>query len=1263
MSELVFLALVAGAASSDATTSARRQVDELRGRASRPEAIAQISSLLRQGDSLPPAWLAELLEPLAERGTDPLVAAQAAYHLAIDEERRGQGENAERRWQKLGLLRDFWVLGPFDAQGKSGLARRYAPEEGAPDPRRNDRHAGKEREVAWRRAPAAAVRQGALFLDAMLRPDSDAVAYVIAVVRSDRGAAADLRIGSSGPVRAWLNGAAVLERNAMRPAALDQDVARVRLRRGENWILIKTVVGTGAWRLLARLTDPRGLPLAGLASTSPRSAAPEIARLAERGHTAAAGRRHQARDLGLILRRRAERAHGPDRHAAWLDLGRCLALLTPDDSESKAVEDALERAAGGGGETTEVSVQALLLLGELARDDDDRRVALEKVERLAGFSRERSQALVGLGTLAKLKRRDAAAATFFRRALALDTGYVPAILALASEEQAAGLPSAALARIEALPEVTRSAPNVARARLRILEALGRRAEMDIALRALHENRRTDLDLTQNLATVERSRSNLPAAAALMAEAARQRPDLPFLVIELARIQEARGDLEAARAALREAAERLPDEARLHEELGRLLVRADRPAEALPALQRALVLRPQNPALRRYAQSVAASAGNGVGREAAADELAAEFAEDGEALARAALRGEGRASADDTGRSDAAVVLLEKRVVRVHDNGLSETFAQRLLEVRSDRGARENHEFWVRYTPGAQEVEIRKARVFRRAAAHGDKDGAGGADIDVSEATARDDRDLSEPWYGLYYDTRAEVVGYEDLRAGDVVEVQYTVADVGNRNEMADYFGDFQIIGDSVAKRRWDYTLIGPAGRSFFFNDPKLDPKAARLRKTVAPRGAETVYRFEARDVPKVEPEPSMPGFAEVAPYLHVSTYRAWQDVGRWYWHLVEDQLTADDDVRRIARTSTAGLATDVEKVRALHRFVIEGTRYVGLEFGIHGYKPYRVAEVLTRRFGDCKDKASLLLALLREVGIDSELVLVRTRRGGRVDSRPASLAVFDHAIVYVPRLDLYLDGTAEFAGMPELPSQDQGVMVLRVGPEGATLTETPVLPSSANLARRRWAVDLDTDGGAQIEEELTLTGQAAPEWRAHYQTPGERRERLSKTWNGRFPGARVETFALDGVEDRNRPLTLQARVRVPRLGDVRDGGRRELPVAAREPDFVRSYARLSRRTLDLLIAYPWQHHEEIVYHLPEGWRIERLPTARHEDNGFGRFDLEATASADGRRLLVRSWLDVERHRVAPGEYGAFRRFLGAIDAALNERVVLVREGE
>lgn len=405
----------------------------------------------------------------------------------------------------------------------------------------------------------------------------------------------------------------------------------------------------------------------------------------------------------------------------------------------------------------------------------------------------------------------------------------------------------------------------------------------------------------------------------------------------------------------------------------------------------------------------------------------------------------------------------------------------------------------------------------------------------------------------------------------------------------------------------------------------------------------------------------MPGLAEIAPYLHVSTYRSWEDVGRWYWHLVADQLAPDESVRKAAAAATAGQSTDEAKVRALHRFVIEGTRYVGLEFGIHGYKPYKVSQVLARRFGDCKDKASLLIALLREVGVDAELVLLRTRRGGRVDPSPASLAVFDHAIVYVPKLKLYLDGTAEFAGMTELPEQDQGVMVLRVGPGGSTLTDTPVLPATANRAARRWRVDIESEGRAHVAEELTISGQAAPPWRMHYQTPGERLERFGKVWTDRFPGARVESLNLEGLEDRNRPISLQARVDVPRIGELREERWMHLPVAARESELVRSYAPLSKRRWELVLSYPWQHDEIIEYHLPSGWEILRIPPGVSQTSAFGSFVLEIGAADDSRAVRVRSTLDVHRHRVPAVEYEAFRKFMAAVDTALAQRIVVQKK--
>ena len=123
----------------------------------------------------------------------------------------------------------------------------------------------------------------------------------------------------------------------------------------------------------------------------------------------------------------------------------------------------------------------------------------------------------------------------------------------------------------------------------------------------------------------------------------------------------------------------------------------------------------------------------------------------------------------------------------------------------------------------------------------------------------------------------------------MIEVQYTVADVSYQNDMADYFGELAVIGDVLPKRSWDYTLIAPAQRSFYFNQPRLPG----LSRQVERQGDDMVYRWAASNVARVDIEPAMPGLTEVAPYLHISTYQSWQEVGRWYWSLVLDQLQSD----------------------------------------------------------------------------------------------------------------------------------------------------------------------------------------------------------------------------------------------------------------------------------------------------------------------------------------------------------------------------------
>jgi len=1245
----------------DDATARTLAVEEarLQSLAGRPEQVGPLLGLVEIADMLPPGALDGRLRSIVDApDSDPLVAARARDWLARRAEAAGDDAAAEALRRPLGLLSQFWVVGPFgDGRGSYGVV--FPPERESGLPVAGRMYPGKEREVSWREADEGVYR-GRVHLDALLRPESDAAAYLLSYVRVDRDTDAALRLGTPGPVKVWCNGALAHAADRARAARFDQDAVAIGLRSGWNRILIKTVVTQGSWQLFARLTRPDGTPLSFQGARSPARAAA----------VRAARRAAPVRDLEADLRQAVQHAGIPDGRAqASLDLGRYLLGVDPADHDARAPAQAFEASA-----RERPGVAALLGLSQAQREDDERRRALERALPLATAPGERAQVLTALGDVARDQHREAAAVEDWRAALAVSPTYWPATLALAAEEQTVGLPAAALARLDGLAAPVRALPVVRRARARLLFALDRPDEAAHELEAVLASARDEVELWRELAAHAWDRGDRAAASQQLGRAALLRPDLPSLTVDWARQREADGDVDGARQVLAQASARMPHEFSFQAELAKLLDRHGQLTAALPWLRGGLALRPQDVELRRYADAAEARArapheaeqGEGAPPHGGRDDLAKTFA----AAVPDLMKAEASRSREQTsrrraaeGEADPAIVLLDRRAVRVHPNGLAETFSQRVTAIRTDAGARDNKEFYVRYTPGSEEVEIREARIYR-------PDGHGG--WEVLQSTGRDDEDLSEPWYGLYYDFRAQVVRFEGLRAGDVVDIEYVVSDVSRENQLAGYFGDLEFVGESLPKRRWDYTLLGPRERPFYFARPALDG----LTESAKEENGEKVYRFAATDIARVEAEPAMPGLGESSPYLHVSTYRSWEEVGAWYWRLIEEQLVPDDNIRRAAAAALkAAGPSELEKLRALHALVVGGTRYVGLEFGIHGFKPYKVSQVLSRRFGDCKDKAALLVVLLREAGIDAEMVLLRTRRGGRLSPLPASLAIFDHAIVFVPRLNLYLDGTAEFSGMDELPGQDQGVMVLRVGPRGSHLDQTPVLPAARNRAVRRWDVALSADGNADVREKLTLTGQAAPEWREHYQTKGERSDRYGKALSARNPGARLLSVDMPGIEDRNRPVTVLAHANIPGLAERTADKTLRLTLGTHEVDLARTYARLSERKSPLVLGYPWQHDEQIVYQFPPRFEVTHLPASRRIDSPFGHFELQvrqqdaakpalrpgAKASSGGQAagattVVVTGDLDIERDRVSAAEYPAFRRFLAEVDAAMAERI-------
>ncbi|MBM4378556.1 MAG: DUF3857 domain-containing protein, partial [Deltaproteobacteria bacterium] len=697
-------------------------------------------------------------------------------------------------------------------------------------------------------------------------------------------------------------------------------------------------------------------------------------------------------------------------------------------------------------------------------------------------------------------------------------------------------------------------------------------------------------------------------------------------LQLAELLLASGEAAPAAARFAEARALSPDDPEVYEREGRArLSTGDREGGA-KALEQALALRPQDASLREAFRSL-----RGTGGDAAS----------ARALPLSPLLPEAAAFSGED-----AVQLVEYQHVRVQPSGMASVFRQAAFQVFTPRGADALREFAISWSPGRQELRVLRARVRK-------PDGA------LVESFGESERNLNEPWTGMYYDARARVLAFPGLAPGDVLEVQYRLDDTAADNLLSDYWGEVDYVQGMAPRVRYLFEVEMPRGRALHWNDGAVRGLAARQEPL--PDGG-TRYAFSASHVPRLLQEPGMPGPAESASPLHLSTYSDWDAVGRYYWSLVREQLLPTDELRRTVEEALSGVdrADARAVVQALYGFVVTQTRYVALEFGIHGYKPYRVDRVLSRRFGDCKDKASLLHALLKVAGVDSRLVLLRMRHLGDIGNGPASLAAFNHAILYVPSLDLYLDGTAEFHGLQELPSADRLANVLVVEPEGGSRYRVvPAAPAEDNATALQVEATLRPDGSAQLKGQTRVVGQEAPPFRRGYQAQATQRPQFEQAWAASFPGARVEALQLTGLQDLGGSVGADFTLAVPRFAEVLgEGGLRFFPLGTGRA-FVQAFAPLAERTHDLLLSDPFLNKLSFTVRLPPGYRVEGLPAPFRDEGPFGRASLTFTPDEDGA-LGVAAELALTASRVRTADYPAFRAWLQRVDQAFNRRLTARR---
>ncbi len=1031
---------------------------------------------------------------------------------------------------------------------------------------------------------------GEIWLEGFLRPNRETRASVATRLVSKRGGPAVLRIGYDDQATVYLNGDEVYAAPSAHSAWLDQAAIPIVLRPGDNRLVIDLKQRGGAWRLMARVTDSDGRPLDVAAHPDPWGEVPEASTDPPPTEVA-----HLWPSLLA-----ANEVEPPDPQALrdLADYARRTGL--PDDDQ------VVPRVAIEGAWAVDPSPRTLRAWVRLLPSEE--RAAVRAAHPLEGpFGPEDRYAQLHLTLLDAWQHYYARRHQSTRSALdalaAEAHGFAPAARLRAVLFEDLGLPNTAAGELADARARWPGRVALRRAHISALRTAGRVLELVAELQRLRADGAAGADDHYQLALLLAARGQTEEAVAALDRVTQARPELWTYALESAEVLFDAGRPADAVARLEKLAASIPGDRVVSERLARKYVEDGRREAAIPLMREAVAARPGDTELRAYLDSLTNAA----------------------PVARMGPPIEALMSTSSTSGVPAHVLYHHART-QVDAAGLAVRRVRRVVRLLTEEGARRYATFELTYVPGAQRLEVQTARLLRA--------GAPPASPRVS------DRDLSEPEYRLYYDLRAEVLTFARPRPGDVVEVAWQVADTDPDPAFPGYYGELAYLQEAAPRATSIVEFSGP---------PSLSAEVVAHGLAVERLDG----RVMMRDVPPVTSERGMPGLSSSRAYVHLSTASDWNEVRDRYRRLLDGRDAPTEALASLARRWADGASDPTEILGRLYTEVANRTRYVGLEFGVHSFKPELPAVTLARGYGDCKDKATLLIALARALGVEAHLALVRTRASGAITPSPASLAVFDHAIVYVPTLDRFLDPTVDRNDPWTLPPSDQGATTFVIGVDDAP---RPIPPQPASHNRSAWTLDVELDGKGRARGRAAweTRGQPATVARRALEAAGARREVAERVLANSFPGARLTAPEFGGLTPALDPVSVAAEVELPPF-PTRDGG---FDVTLAPWDAVRAYAQAAQRQTPLQIAYLRTRAVELKARVPAGSEA-RLPAPVAGESPFGTWRVSATRQAD--TVSLGAELTLRAHEVSPEAYPRFRAWLADLDRALARPVEVRRE--
>jgi transglutaminase-like putative cysteine protease len=616
----------------------------------------------------------------------------------------------------------------------------------------------------------------------------------------------------------------------------------------------------------------------------------------------------------------------------------------------------------------------------------------------------------------------------------------------------------------------------------------------------------------------------------------------------------------------------------------------------------------------------------------------------------------------------AVVVYDRQSEEYTATGTSVFERACLLKLLSSGAVRDFAQLRVAYSPQYNRAEFLWARLIK----------PGGLVILLPVDSLEDIPQPASEGGTIFWGERDKVLNVPGLEPGDAVE--YATREVGGLwlgpGSLCDslsllgklatpYRGQFNrmvMFQTSHPTVEIEYAVSGPRELSL-----RYAVYNGALQHRDLSDSARTAHLWHGRDLPGIVRESRMPSEYDVGLKLIVTTIPSWEWMSRYEFAQADTCLEPDQAIRDKAIELTAGRADDMSKLRALFYFVAKEIRYLGLSVGeAEGYQPHPARMTFVQKAGVCKDKAALLVAMLKAAGFAA--YYTTTAAGNRVEDIPADQS--NHAIVAVEDGHggiIFCDPTMADGSLEILPSHERGQQVVIARPEGDGLRTIPLLPADSN--RLEIVSQCAVDTGGAMTGTLVLTGYGGQDtglrrvfsWQPRSRWDGIARD-IVRSMN---PSATVTSFEHTQPDSVWQSMVYRIGYAIPGAAFAVGDYRMLRPGLARyEPWWIdpSHVIMLDQRTFPIDLGSNFSVSLEERIALPPGWTVASMP--RNVKGKYRTGSWSVSASAGKGAVTFERQITVNDPLIPAGEYAAYRKaMIEYLDARQGWIVLRTGHGE